>query len=160
MIDYELYHHGILGMHWGIRRYQNPDGSLTPLGRKRLEKKDSKWAKKNYEKIYRKAYKQSKDELNDYLQNDLSRRMSPKNESGKLSLSFVNEYNREMARIMNTHVPNMPAPSGRVVKFVAKRGEVGVHLALADAEYDISQLKNGVFKSGKIAYRSKNVDMV
>ena len=28
-------HHGIKGMHWGVRRYQNPDGSLTAAGRKR-----------------------------------------------------------------------------------------------------------------------------
>lgn len=28
-----LQHHGILGMKWGIRRYQNPDGSLTTEGK-------------------------------------------------------------------------------------------------------------------------------
>ena len=31
-------HHGTKGMHWGQRRYQNPDGSLTPAGRKRYMK--------------------------------------------------------------------------------------------------------------------------
>lgn len=31
----ELYHWGIKGMKWGVRRYQNKDGTLTPAGKKR-----------------------------------------------------------------------------------------------------------------------------
>ena len=32
----ELYHHGIKGQKWGVRRYQNEDGSLTAAGKKRM----------------------------------------------------------------------------------------------------------------------------
>ncbi len=37
-MKYELYHHGILGQKWGVRRFQNADGSLTPAGKRRLGK--------------------------------------------------------------------------------------------------------------------------
>lgn len=37
----ELYHWGIKGMKWGVRRYQNKDGSLTPAGKKRYSQNDS-----------------------------------------------------------------------------------------------------------------------
>lgn len=43
MQNNELYHHGILGQRWGVRRYQNKDGSLTPAGRKRVNKLASEY---------------------------------------------------------------------------------------------------------------------
>ena len=36
----EHYHHGVKGMKWGVRRYQNKDGSLTPVGKKRYSDDD------------------------------------------------------------------------------------------------------------------------
>lgn len=37
-MEYELYHWGVKGMKWGVRRYQNKDGTLTPAGQKRYER--------------------------------------------------------------------------------------------------------------------------
>ena len=46
--DY-LEHHGVQGQKWGIRRFQNKDGSLTPAGKKRYTKLNNK-----IDKIYEK----------------------------------------------------------------------------------------------------------
>ena len=45
MSSNELTHHGIKGMRWGVRRYQNKDGTLTKAGRKKMAKLDKEYSK-------------------------------------------------------------------------------------------------------------------
>lgn len=155
----ELLHYGTKGMRWGIRRYQNPDGSLTPAGRKRLEKADYKWAKKKTDKITAQAKKASQKELDRYG-DELLKLPGALKANGKLSAQTVNAYNRKMAELMSQKTSNIRAPSGRVVSFVAKRGEVGVFMALSNSGYDPNQYKQGVYSSGRIAYKKDHANKI
>ena len=157
--DEELCHYGTKGMRWGIRRYQNPDGSLTPAGRKRLEKADIKWAKKKTDKITAQAKKASQKELDAYGK-ELLKLPNALKANGKLSAQTVNAYNRKMAELMSQKTSDIRAPSGRVVSFVAKRGEVGVFMALSNSGYDPNQYKQGVYSSGRIAYKKDHANKI
>lgn len=65
---YELCHHGVIGQKWGIRRYQNPDGSLTPEGQQRYGIKE---ARRN---IYQLGKKMNVSQYNDtFATRDLNR---------------------------------------------------------------------------------------
>ena len=73
MSNAELYHHGVKGQRWGIRRYQNKDGSLTPYGKKRYAKE---LAKLEAEKKRVRQYEQTAKKMSklDDMRKDLDKR--------------------------------------------------------------------------------------
>lgn len=69
-MEYYLSHHGIKGQKWGIRRYQNPDGTLTEEGKKRLaqyrEKEFGKLDKRFDKRISKAKQKYEEEPENEY----------------------------------------------------------------------------------------------
>ena len=160
-----LAHHGILGQKWGVRRYQNADGSLTPEGMRRraqqIDKSNAKYLKKYGDTINKKVEKAVEPYMKVYAERELNTTLRRLKKNGRDSRNYINAYNKRLAQLMNTAVGDLKNPeTDYVVQFIAKRGEYGVHTALAHPSTDMSKYSKGVYADGRIAYRKEGVKTV
>lgn len=98
--EQELYHFGIKGMKWGVRRYQNKDGTLTPAGKKRNRQNMSEDAKTASELKKKKVSELSNAELK-----KLNERKRLEQEYSKLNPSAISKgwkYVAGAAGVMGT----------------------------------------------------------
>lgn len=103
----ELTHYGVKGMKWGIRRYQNSDGSLTSAGRKRQQREVRKAQKKwdrSYKKNYVTAYNKASDYANKKLIPELNKKYKDYDFSDltdprvkRVYDKYVNEYEKRFS---------------------------------------------------------------
>lgn len=119
--DY-LEHHGILGQKWGVRRYQNSDGTLTSEGKKRLVNKRESSNLQTY-KEKTEAYKIRTDRIKTMSDQELSNRLSRLEKEKKVrELDYEQTYpGRKVAK-------DILSGSGSVLASAARK--YGVALAV------------------------------
>ncbi len=137
----ELYHHGIKGMKWGVRRYQNQDGSL--IGSKPKKKKSLSSFLENYrqksaaKKTYKKEHspKAAAKSVKEMSDDELRRRLN--------RINMEEQYKNAIAR-------QNPKKSEKARKFLSDMSDKAARSITEKAINKVSdQLVNKMFSSSK-----------
>lgn len=130
-MDNTLYHHGVKGMKWGVRRYQRKDGSLTKAGKQRrlenekaqqeTETKEQKRARllksSNAQELYENRHLLTTNEINERLTRiDTEKRLGA--EAEKSRQTFTKKVNKlvEVGKTLNSVYELTNTPLGKAIK--------------------------------------------
>lgn len=108
MVNKELYHYGKLGMKWGVRRYQNKDGSLTAAGKKRYARDAREKEFDKYDEDSGTYYKQSKKNGRSDLSVDAKRYATEDLERTKGLVDSSRNLSSELKRVTDKSINNTP----------------------------------------------------
>lgn len=98
----ELYHHGVKGQRWGVRRYQNEDGTLTPKGKAKLEKlrnKDIKYLESRLNRIRKDEDKNAK--FSEHRAEKLLKKSEKLESEGKDAEKILKKFDKRMEQSNN-----------------------------------------------------------
>ena len=106
----ELYHHGVKGMKWGVRRFQNKDGSMTDIGKKRYARDAREKEFNKYDESSGKYYKQSKKNGRSDLEFDANRYAKEDAERSKRLVDSSRNLSNDLKRTVDTSNRNRKVP--------------------------------------------------
>lgn len=155
----ELYHHGIKGMKWGVRRYQNADGSLKAAGRKRYTEGGPKSFKGNLHRLAAKNY-----ELNEKTYEKMGNKtLASMNRAAKEnSLKKAEAADAEKAKRISEKQPltdeERAARNAKIKKAAIAAGAVAATAALAYVGHKYVSKKMDAAEKAVIDVGKKNVD--
>ena len=118
-----LYHHGVLGQRWGVRRYQNADGSLTKAGKLHQAKQNYKSAKKSaFERALRRE---------DVIETELDNKLSANYDNEKAGKISGRKSSKNAHKLIKQYSPKYQE-SNDIYKSEKKSAKAQYHKERAD----------------------------